>query len=132
MAGFGLDGLVLGSSETRKTFLKSDQGHIWTTFIEAVSASGEMLTPTIIFKDKDLQVQWFLQEFQKIAPWHYICSENGWTSNEIIISWLEHIYLPQTISLLHDESEARLLILDGHLSHISVSYLGGLGGQERD
>ncbi len=104
----------------RKAFFKSDQGHAWSTFIEAVSATGEVLNPGIIFKDKDLQAQWFLQEFQEIAPWHFICSENGWTSNEIAISWLKEVYLPQTTLLLHDESEARLLILDGHKSHTSV------------
>ncbi len=42
----------------------------------------------------------FFQEFQKIVPWYYIYSENDWTSNEIAVSWLEHVYLPQTILLL--------------------------------
>ncbi|KAM4062417.1 helix-turn-helix, psq domain-containing protein [Hirsutella rhossiliensis] len=38
---------------------------------------------------KELQKQWFLTEFGKIADWHYITSHNGWTDNHIAIEWLE-------------------------------------------
>ena len=118
----GLDGLVLGSSETKKSFLKSDQGRSWTTFIECVSATGNLLKPGIIFKGKDLQGQWFIEEFRNLADWYYICSENGWTSNEITLRWLENVFLPQTTP--DDEGEARLLILDGHKSHTTVGSSG--------
>ena len=118
LSHLGLDGLVLGSSETKKSFLKSDQGRSWTTFIECVSATGNLLKPGIIFKGKDLQGQWFINEFRNLADWYYICSENGWTSNEIILAWLEHVFLPQTTP--GDEGEARLLILDGHKSYTTV------------
>ena len=118
MAGFGLDGLVLGSSETRKTFLKSDQGRSWTTFIEAITAGGKSLKPGIIFKGKNLQGQWFLDEFRNIADWYYICSDNGWTDNDIACKWLEFVLIPQLTR--KDDSEAVLLLFDGHKSHTSV------------
>ncbi|SCO78505.1 related to transposase [Fusarium oxysporum] len=52
MAGFGLDSLVIGSSNPRrKAFLKGSQSRNWTTFIEAVTADGRLLKPGIIFKD---------------------------------------------------------------------------------
>lgn len=117
----GLYGLVLGSSATKRAYLKSDQGRGWTTFIEAISVTGELLNPAIIFKGKDLQAQLFLKEFKSIANWHYVCSDNGWTDDDIGVRWLKDVYLPQTIPLLSDESDARLLILDGHKSHPSVS-----------
>ncbi|RYC77913.1 hypothetical protein BFJ63_vAg19213, partial [Fusarium oxysporum f. sp. narcissi] len=51
MAGFGLDSLVIGSSDPRrKAFLKGSQSRTWTTFIEAVTADGRLLKPGIIFK----------------------------------------------------------------------------------
>jgi len=62
-----------------------------------------------------------LQEFQQIADWFYITSPNGWTDNHIAIEWLERVYLPQTQPI--DESEARLIILDGYGSHATVSYV---------
>ncbi|KAM4058420.1 DDE superfamily endonuclease [Hirsutella rhossiliensis] len=40
---------------------------------------------------KELQKQWFLTEFGKIADWHYITSPNGWTDNHIAIEWLERM-----------------------------------------
>ena len=85
---------MLGSLESKSTLLKSDQGRLWTTFIEAVSATGQALKPGIIFKGKDLQAQWFIEEFKKVADWYYICSNNGWTDNSIAVKWLEKVYIP--------------------------------------
>jgi hypothetical protein len=117
----GLDSLVVGSLDPkRKALLKGPQSRNWTSFIEAVTTTRCTLKPSIIFKGKELQQQWFLQEFQQIADWFYITSPNGWTDNHIAIEWLERVYLPQT--QLADESEARLIILDGHGSHATVSF----------
>ncbi|RKK68171.1 hypothetical protein BFJ68_g18511, partial [Fusarium oxysporum] len=116
MTGFGLDSLVVGSADPkRKAFLKGPQTRNWTSFIEAITADGRALTPGIIFKGKQLQKQWFLDEFKQIADWYYITSPNGWTDDHIGIEWLERVYLPQTTPA--DDSDARLIILDGHGSH---------------
>ncbi len=104
--------------------MKSDQGRSWTTFIEAITAKGRILDPGIIFKGKALQAQWFLDEFKKIANWHYICSDNGWTDNDIACKWLEDVFLPQMER--EDASDPILLIMDGHKSHTSVSVLSVL------
>jgi hypothetical protein len=70
--------LVIGSSDSKgKAFLKGSQSRTWTTFTEAVTANGRLLKPGIIFKGRDLQQQWFMDEFRKIANWHYITSDNG-------------------------------------------------------
>jgi hypothetical protein len=115
----GLDSLVVGSSDPkRKALLKGPQSRSWTSFIEAVTATGRVLKPGIIFKGKNLQQQWFLQEFQKTADWFFITSLNGWTDNYIAEEWLIQVYLPQTEP--KDPSDARLIILDGHGSHTSV------------
>ncbi|KAJ3454193.1 hypothetical protein MRS44_018087 [Fusarium solani] len=112
----GLDGLVVGSADPkRKAFLKGPQTRNWTSFIEAITADGRALIPGIIFKGKELQKQWFLEEFKKIADWYYITSPNGWTDDHIGVEWLERVYLPQTMPA--DDSDARLIILDGHGSH---------------
>ncbi|KAJ0133719.1 hypothetical protein HZ326_23224 [Fusarium oxysporum f. sp. albedinis] len=64
----GLDSLVVGSADPkRKAYLKGPQTRNWTSFIEAVTADGRALIPGIIFKGKELQKQWFLEEFKKIA-----------------------------------------------------------------
>ncbi|KAL9572016.1 hypothetical protein ACKAV7_003848 [Fusarium commune] len=122
MAGFGLDSLVIGSSDPkRKTFLKGSQSRTWTSFLEAVTATGRLLKPGIIFKGKELQQQWFIEELKEVADWYYITSNNGWTDNHIAVEWLREVYLPQTQP--EDESDARLIILDGHRSHVSDEWM---------
>ncbi|KAJ0127419.1 hypothetical protein HZ326_29481, partial [Fusarium oxysporum f. sp. albedinis] len=99
MTGFGkysplllVDSLVVGSADPkRKAFLKGPQTRNWTSFIEAVTADGRALVPGIIFKGKELQKQWFLDEFKQIADWYYITSPNGWTDDHISIEWLERM-----------------------------------------
>ncbi|KAJ0130553.1 Uncharacterized protein HZ326_26345, partial [Fusarium oxysporum f. sp. albedinis] len=105
----------------RKAFLKGSQSRTWTTFIEAVTADGRLLKPGIIFKGKELQQQWFIDELRGIADWYYITSDNGWTDNHIAVEWLKEVYLPQTQPA--DESDARLIILDGHGSHVSDEWM---------
>ncbi|KAJ3454592.1 hypothetical protein MRS44_013192 [Fusarium solani] len=106
MAGFGLDSLVIGSSDPRrKAFLKGSQSRTWTTFIEAVTADGRLLKPGIIFKGKELQQQWFIDELRGSPT----------------VEWLKEVYLPQTQPA--DESDARLIILDGHGSHVSDEWM---------
>ncbi|KAL9561289.1 hypothetical protein ACKAV7_014644 [Fusarium commune] len=125
MAGFGLDSLVIGSSDPRrKAFLKGSQSRTWTTFIEAVTVDGRLLKPGIIFKGKELQQQWFIDEFRKIADWYYITSDNGWTDNHIAVERLKEVYLPQTQPA--DKSDARLVILDGHGSHVPDEWMATL------
>ncbi|KAH7465176.1 hypothetical protein FOMA001_g17302 [Fusarium oxysporum f. sp. matthiolae] len=118
----GLDSLVVGSADPkRKAFLKGPQTRNWTSFIEAITADGRALVPGIIFKGKELQKQWFLEEFKQIADWYYITSPNGWTDDHIGIEWLERVYLPQTTPA--DDSDARLIILDGHGSHATDEWM---------
>jgi hypothetical protein len=112
--------LAIGSSDPqRKAFLKGSQSGTWTSFLETVAADGRLLKPGITFKDKELQQQWFIDELEEVADWYYITSDNGWTDNHIAVEWLKEVYLPQTQP--EDEFDARLIILDGHLGHVSVS-----------
>ena len=85
----GLDSLVVSSLDPKtKALLKGLQSQSQTLFIEAVTTTRRALKPGIIFKGKNLQQQWFLQEFQKIADWFFITSPNGWTDNYIAEEWL--------------------------------------------
>ncbi|KAK8036838.1 transposase [Apiospora phragmitis] len=122
MAGFGLDRLVVGSSDLKqKALLKGAQTRAWTSFMGAVTADGRALKPGIIFKGKDLQKQWFVEQFRSIVDWYYITSPNGWTDHHIAIEWLKQVYLPQTKPA--DEGEGRLIILDSHESHTQDEWM---------
>lgn len=89
--------------------------------IEYITATGKVLDPGIIFKGKELQAQWFIDEFKRICSnWRWITSPNGWTSNQIGLAWLQDVFLPQMNTRRKDKSEVILLILDGHFSHTTV------------
>ena len=47
------------------------------------------------------------------------CSETGWTSNYRGMGWIKHLEA-KTRSNLQSPDEYRLIICDGHDSHISV------------
>ena len=70
-------------------------------------------------KNKEREA-WFKNEFPDLVEtWRFICSKNGWKDNHIAVEWLNRIFLLETIP--EDESDARLLILDGYGSYATVS-----------
>lgn len=124
MEGQGINGLVIGSSQENPNMVpvKTINARTWTSIVECISALGVALDPLVIFKAKSIQEQWFKRDFLARHPsWHVTFSQNGWTSNEIAVEWLEKVFLPQTQP--NDPSEARLLIVDGHGSHTSDEFM---------
>ena len=102
--------------------VKTNLSRSWTSIIKCVSATGVALNPLVIFKAKSIQDQWFKDQFlEKHPTWQVAFSENGWTSNEIALEWLEKIFLPETAP--EDPSQARLLIVDGHGSHTTDEFM---------
>lgn len=98
------------------------------TIIDAVTATGCYLDPTIIFKGESTQYQWFKRDVIKLVPnWLFTHSPYGWTSNEIGAAWIHDGLVPQTNKLRLDEdgevdySKPVLLILDlGHGVQMTV------------
>lgn len=109
---------VLASSRKKKASRSSPENREWVSVIEAASATGQRLRPVVIFKGRYIQTTWFPSE--SVPNWFYTTSENGWTSNKIGVEWLRQIYIPDSIT--HPE-RYRLLILDGHGSHIDIEFM---------
>ena len=124
MEGQGINGLVIGSSQENPNAVpvKTINARTWTSIVECISALGGALNPLVIFKAKSIQEQWFKKDFlAKYPSWHVTFSENGWTSNDIALEWLEKVFLPQTEP--DSVADARLLIVDGHGSHTSDEFM---------
>jgi hypothetical protein len=87
------------------------------TTIECINASGWALPPCVIFKGKVFVESWFdgLPD-----DWRLEISPNGWTSDEIGLRWLEKLFIPSTSS--RTKGKYRLLILDGHGSHLTPKF----------
>jgi DDE superfamily endonuclease/Tc5 transposase DNA-binding domain/helix-turn-helix, Psq domain len=89
----------------------------WVTAIECTGASGWVLPPCIIFKGKR-----FIQSWSDDLPgdWRFEVSPNGWTSDEIGVRWLIKHFVPLTVN--RTKGNYRLLILDGHGSHLTPKF----------
>jgi 4-hydroxybenzoate polyprenyltransferase len=115
--GVGINGLVIGQSEKKKTLKKSPHRRSWVTITEAICADGTALLPFVIFKGDQPQQQWFPKDPSFLGNWHFATSPKGWTTNEISALWLEKVFIPYTLP--KKEGEKRLIFLDGHESHLT-------------
>jgi len=86
----------------------------WTTLIKTISLTGRSLRPWIIFKAQLQQKAWV----DAYPEAHFTYSENGWTNNEIGLWFFQICFDPETA--IGQKGEWRILILDGHASHVST------------
>jgi DDE superfamily endonuclease/Tc5 transposase DNA-binding domain/helix-turn-helix, Psq domain len=87
----------------------------WITVLECVSAAGEALPPMIIFKAQNTNSAWVPKDTPR--NWQFSTSTSGWTSNSHGFEWLRTVFEPESKKVSGDRP--RLLIMDGHSSHIT-------------
>jgi hypothetical protein len=100
-----------------------DGSRQWITLIATICADGSSLPPALIYKatSGDLQDSWLQDYDPQEHPCWFASSPNGWTSDELGLSWLKSLFHEQTASKAG--RDWRLLILDGHGSHCTLSFL---------
>ena len=69
----------------------------WVTSIEAINATGFAIPPCLIFKAKVHQQAWY-EDMALPDDWRIEISENGWTTDQIGLSWLQNHFIPATQS----------------------------------
>ncbi|KAF4621713.1 hypothetical protein G7Y89_g14491 [Cudoniella acicularis] len=87
----------------------------WITVLECINADGGALSPMIIFKAKNTNTGWIPQDTP--SNWHFSTCNSGWTSNSHGFEWLRKVFEPE--SGKKSGHQPRLLIMDGHSSHIT-------------
>ena len=90
----------------------------WVTVIESLCSRGWSLPPVIIFEGKVHQSTWYTNALP--TDWVIATSENGWTNDIIGLTWLKTVFHKHTIH--RTKGVYRLLILDGHGSHITLEF----------
>jgi hypothetical protein len=63
---------------------------------------------------------WFTEIENLPKDWRIEVSDNGWTTDEIGLRWLQKLFIPSTNSRVR--GRFRLLILDGHSSHLTPQF----------
>ena len=100
-----------------------DGSREFVSLLATICADGTALSPALIYEGKshDLQDSW-LEDFNASEDEAYFAvSEKGWTNENLGISWLEKIFLPR--SGLKAGFNNRLLIVDGHSSHVNWRFI---------
>ena len=92
----------------------------WVTIIECVTSKGINIPPLIILKAKQHQAAWYQESALFNKGYAIARSQNGWTTDEIGLRWLKEIFEPQ--SKCYATGAKRLLILDGHSSHLAAEF----------
>lgn len=108
----------IASAGKKTAYNKNSEDREWVTIVETISATGEKVKPLVIFKGKRVQSTWFQSE--NVPDWRYTASDKGWTSYDIAIRWLKHIFDVETKPV---GSTYRMLILDGHGSHVNIDFM---------
>lgn len=75
-----------------------------------------MIPSLVIFKGENLQTTWISKDME--TSWKFACNTKGWTSNKIGDEWFPECFEKATSAKANDKK--RLLICDGHGSHIST------------
>jgi DDE superfamily endonuclease len=108
---------VIVSKYDKKIYMTQPGNREWASLIECISQDGRRTRPWAILKGKQHQDAWF----KALPGVHIAMSANGWTDNEIGLEWIKQCFEPET--RCDDDSEYRLLILDGHASHVTTKVI---------
>jgi hypothetical protein len=100
-----------------------DGNREWITLLACICADGSALDPAIIYQSASGSIQdsW-LQAFDpNDHRAHFASSPSGWTNNDIGLAWFKQVFNPSTKAKAR--SSYRLLIFDGHGSHLTIYFI---------
>jgi hypothetical protein len=92
------------------------------TLIACVSALGNSIAPTLLYKgkSKDLQDSW-VQDLGHEDDVFFGAIENGWSNDAYGLKWLQEVFEPRTRP--KRQTTKRLLIVDSHSSHVNLGFI---------
>ena len=109
-------------NKTIRTQLQAAPGRQeWVSIIECVSMDGTAIPPLTIFKGERLSNAWIPNNVE--VTWMFSCNSKGWTSNVHGLEWLRKCFEPSTRERANNGQDWRILVCDGHESHVTSSFL---------
>ena len=112
-------GRCIINAEVRQQFQAKPGRQEWVTVVECICADTSVVPPLVIFKAQNLSTEWIPASIH--GHWRFNCNSKGWTSNEHGLDWLIRCFEPETRH--KTAGEYRLLICDGHDSHITAEFI---------
>ncbi|KAL5400226.1 hypothetical protein PMIN03_013118 [Paraphaeosphaeria minitans] len=100
-----------------------DRNRAWITLLACICADGSALPPSLIYEaaNKGIQSAW-VDEIRAGEHEVFITSSpSGWTNNDTGLAWPEQVF--DRCTKEKTRQSYRLLILDGHGSHITMNFI---------
>ena len=100
-----------------------DGSREFVSLLACICADGSALPPALIYarKSGDLQDTWLEDYDASVDEAYFAASSKGWTNDALGVSWLEKLFLQHTSAKAG--SGYRLLIVDGHSSHVNWRFI---------
>jgi hypothetical protein len=100
-----------------------DGSREWVTVVACVCADGSVLPPSLIFEsaNKAIYSAWVDSVNASNHSVLISSSPSGWSNNDIGLAWLEQVFDRYTKAKARQHY--RLLILDGHGSHLTMDFI---------
>jgi uncharacterized protein YndB with AHSA1/START domain len=97
----------------------------WVTLLATVCADGTALPPGIIYQSDNstLQAPWVAAIDTEKHDCFISSSPSGWTNKELGLAWLQQVFERCTKQKARLGRDWRLLIVDGHGSHLTFEFL---------
>jgi hypothetical protein len=106
----------------RVTKSKQDGSREFISILACVSAIGKAIPPLLLYRGEsgDLLDTW-VDDVDRNAGAHFSSTPNGWSSNEMGMVWLKHVFKRYTKPTR--ATTKRMLIVDGHSSHVNIDFI---------
>ena len=111
---------VIVSAEARAKFIQQPGTRESITIVECVGGHGQIISPLIIWAAKTHRNSWY--PLNTPSNFRFATSPNGYTDNELAYEWLTRCFHPESQRI--SRGKTRLLIMDGHGSHLTGRFLG--------
>ncbi|KAJ8114354.1 hypothetical protein OPT61_g3749 [Boeremia exigua] len=100
-----------------------DGSREWVTVIAAICADGSTLSPSVIFAGMEnvLRANWVDAVEAGKHSVFITATPSGWSNDEVGLAWLKQVFQRETEQ--KTRNSWRLLIIDGHGSHITRSFI---------
>ena len=108
---------VIVPSGVTELYTASPENQTTITIIKAVSAVGKSTPPVLIIPRKVHMNSWYHESLHGTEL--ILLSESGYLNDQLAMKWLKH-FITHTKST--SESEYKLLLLNSHLSHLSLAF----------
>ena len=108
----------------RVNSVRQDGSREFISLLAFICADGTAGPPVLIYKGAsgDLQNIW-VGDVTDNDEAYFGSSSTGWSSNDFGLEWLEKVFDPHTREKSKKSRCHRLLIVDGHSSHINMTFL---------